>query len=93
MWNFGKGHPCPGIFKEDQKILENYITKLNLIIREINGNQVVPHIAQDFVFSIKKKRRTQRYVKNYGLLYDGVHPGKLLSKLWYLKIMRMLSFA
>ena len=68
MWNFGKGHPCPGIFKEDKKILESYITKLNLIIKDINGNQVVPHIAQDFVFSIKKKKRAPRYVKNYGLL-------------------------
>ena len=93
MWNFGKGHPTPGIFIHDQKILEDYTTKLNKIIAEINGKQVVPHLAQDFQFSIKKKKRAQKYLKNYSLLYDGVHPGKILSQIWYLRIMRMLSFA
>lgn len=92
MWNFAKGHPSPGIFSENQKTLELYITKLNVIIREINGRQVVPHLAQDFQYSVKKKRRVSRYLKNYGLLYDGVHPGKKLSQLWFLRIMRMLSF-
>ena len=93
VWNFLKGHPTPGVFRDDQKTLEDYITKLNYIIQEINGNQVVPHLAQDLVFSIKKKKRAPKYIKNYSLLYDGVHPGKVLSQLWYLRILRMLSFA
>ena len=93
IWNFLKGHPTPGVFKEDQKILEQYISKLNNKIKEINGNQVIPHIAQNFGFCVKKKKRSPIYLKNYSLLTDGVHPGKLLSKLWFLRFMRMLSFA
>lgn len=93
IWNFLKQHPHPGSFKQDQQILEQYITKLNQQIKLINGNQVVPHISQDMVFSIKKSKRAAKYLKNYSLLYDGVHPGKQLSYLWYLRLMRMLSFA
>lgn len=93
IWNFIKGHPHPGSFTQDQKTLELYTTKLNCIIKEINGDQVVPRIAQDISYSVKKKRRSARYLKNYKLMYDGVHPGKTLSRLWYLRIMRMLSFA
>lgn len=93
IWNFLKNHKHPGIFKEDQKILELYISKLNKIIQEINGTQVVPHISQDLIFCVKKKRRAPIYLKNYKLLTDGVHPGKLVSELWYLRFMRMLSFA
>ena len=92
IWNFVKGHPSPGSFKDEQRLLESYITKLNHIIKEINGDQVVPHLSQDMIFSIKKKKRTPKYLKNFSLLYDGVHPSKTLSKLWYLRIMRMLSF-
>lgn len=93
IWNFIKDHPSPGVFHNDQKTLECYIAKLNKIIKDINGNQSVPRLAQDFEFSIKKKKRAPKYIKNYSLLYDGVHPGKVLSQLWYLRIMRMLSLA
>lgn len=92
IWNFVKGHPYPGAFKDEQKILEQYVTKLNRIIKELNGDQVVPHLSQDMIFSIKKKKRASKYLKNFSLLTDGVHPSKTLSKLWHLRIMRMLSY-
>ena len=93
IWNFLRKHPHPGSFKNDQRQLEDYIAKLNCKISEINGNQVVPHISQDLIFSIKKRKRSAKNLKNYSLLNDGVHPGKQLSYLWYLRILRMLSFA
>ena len=92
IWNFVKGHLSPGAFQEEQRLLEQYVMKLNRIIKEINGDQVAPHLSQDMIFSIKKRKRAPKYLKKFSLLYDGVHPGKTLSKLWHLRIMRMLSF-
>ena len=52
IWNFTKNDPSPGVFQKDQKTLECYIAKLNKIIKEINGNQTVLRLVQDFEFSI-----------------------------------------
>ena len=70
IWNFLKGHPCPGIFEADQKRLEEAITNLNLIIHVINGNQIVPRLTKDQIYAIKKKGKAPIYHKNYSLLRE-----------------------
>ena len=93
IWNFLHNHPSPGCFETDQKRLEEAIKSLNLIIREINGDQVVPRLSRDLVYSTKKKRKAPIYYRNYSLLKDGVHSGDLITKLWFLRITRMITLA
>ena len=93
IWNFLKGHPCPGSFENDQKRLESAITILNTIIRDINGNQIVPRLALDITYSTKKKGKAPKYYRNYSLLRDGVHPTDQLTRLWFLRIRRMIALA
>ena len=93
IWNFLKGHPCPGSFESDQKRLESAVTTLNTIIRDINGNQIVPRLPLDMTYSTKKKRKAPKYYRNYSLLRDGVHPNEQLTRLWFLRIRRMIALA
>ena len=93
IWNFLKGHQSPGIFEEDQKTLELAIKTLNTIIKDINGNQVVPRLSLDMIYSSKKRRKAPKYFRNYTLLRDGVHANNLLNKLWFLRIVRMITLA
>ena len=93
IWNFLKGHPHPGTFEKDQKRLEEAIKTLNIIIKEINGDQIVTRISKDQIYSIKKKQKAPIYMKNYGLLRDGVHMNELLTKLWFKRIVRMVNLS
>lgn len=93
IWNFVKGHTSPGSFSSDQKTLECAIKSLNVIIRDINGDQVVPRLSLDMVYSSKKRRKAPKYFRNYSLLRDGVHANHLLNKLWFLRIIRMITLA
>ena len=77
IWNFLKGHPCPGIFETDHKRLEEPIQNLNLIIHVINVNQIVPRLTKDEIYAIKNKGKAPVYHKNYSLLRDGVHTNDL----------------
>ena len=92
IWNFLKGHPHPGIFDQEQKRLEEAILRFNLKLKEINGDRVVPRLAVDFIYSVKKKKQQIRKFRNYSLLVDGVHANKFLAKLWSLRISRLISF-
>lgn len=91
VWNFLRKHPTPGIFEADQKILEEGILALNRKLKDINGPRPVPRLTLDFMYSIKKKNKAIKRLRNYGLLYDGVHAGRLLAKLWALRITRMIA--
>lgn len=91
QWNFLKGHPSPGGFEPDQKRLETAILSFNKKLRDINGARPVPRLALDFIYSTKKKDKQLIKLRNYGLLTDGVHAGRFISKLWALRIARMIS--
>ena len=82
----------PGIFDQEQKRLEEAILRFNLKIKEINGDRVVPRLAVDFIYSVKKKKQQIRKFRNYSLLVDGVHANKFLAKLWSLRISRLISY-
>ena len=86
-----KDHPSPGQFESDQKKLEEAILTFNYKLREINGARPVPRLALDFAYSIKKKNKPIKRLRNYGLLTDGVHACRFISKLWALRITRMIT--
>ena len=86
-WNKKKGHPSPDSFLEHQALLENAITELNQLLREINNPYMPPQIVQDmFIFIKRKAGQVLTQKSNYTLLLDGVHPGKMISKLWLIRI-------
>lgn len=91
IWNFLRKHPSPGIFELDQKRLEDAILTFNLKLKDINGDRAVPRLTLDFIYSIKKRNKPIRKYKNYSLLSDGVHTGAFLTRLWALRIMRMIA--
>ena len=91
IWNFLRKHPSPGSFEADQKILEQGILVLNRKLKDINGPRPVPRLSLDFMYSIKKRNKPIKRLRNYGLLYDGVHAGSLLVNLWYQRIIRMIA--
>lgn len=92
VWNKIKGHYYPECFEEEQILLEKAIKDLNSIFKGLNGCLRVPKLSIDMEFSIKKKRKPRKYFQNYKTLTDGVHPGKEIARLWYLRIIRMISF-
>ena len=93
VWNRVKGHYYPERFDNEQLELEKAIKTLNYIIRAINGNMRVPKLSLDLEDSTKRrKNKPRKYYYNYMALTDGVHPGKDIARLWYLRIVKMISF-
>ena len=86
-WNRKKGHPDPNSFKANQIMLEKGITELNRALRELNAPLLPPQLEQDmYCYRKKKPRHVQSKRTNYTLLLDGVHPGKMISQLWLLRV-------
>ena len=94
LWNKHKGHYNPDGFEPDQILLEKAIKRLNIILRSITDDEVRnPKLSLDLEESTKKRNKPRKYHLNYkALSIDGVHPGKDIARLWYLRIVRMISF-
>jgi hypothetical protein len=59
--------------------------QLNLIIRD----WTTPKISQDKIISSKKKRISDvNYKVNYNLLFDGIHPGRPIARLWLHRLVK-----
>ncbi|KAK3100171.1 hypothetical protein FSP39_015731 [Pinctada imbricata] len=92
-WNQNKGHKNPSAFEDQDTKLEQQILKLNTRIRTINaslGNHS-PSFTSDIYKTSKIKSGSERTSKlrkyyNFNLLADGIHPGKLVAKVWLKKI-------
>lgn len=85
IWNFSKGHPNSDIYLENDKILHQKITELNLKIKDIN--QVyglhAPRFSLDLIRHRKSNKTKSASTVSYSLLLsDGIHPGVTLSKHW-----------
>ena len=88
-----KGHYYPECFDNEKLELEKAINNLNHIILAINGNMRVPKLSLDLEDSIKRrKNKPRKYYYNHMALTDGVHPGKDIARLWYLRIVKMIFF-
>ena len=70
------------MFDQNQKRLEDAIYSLNLKVKEINGDTIVPRLAVDMVYLLKKKNKPLQKLRNYSLLRDGVHANTFIAKLW-----------
>jgi len=74
-------------FSEDDNILKKQIDNLNYQIEEINrGNQVhAPKLNLDLQRS-RRKRRGTGYFTDWKLLADGIHPIRIIARIWRLKV-------
>ncbi|KAK3108931.1 hypothetical protein FSP39_019035, partial [Pinctada imbricata] len=83
LYNDICGHMLPTDFLDSDRILEQQVDKLNREIEHLNGNLGVTTLK--FNADLRDCRHKG---KNYffELLYDGLHPDKLLSQKWLRRI-------
>jgi hypothetical protein len=59
-------------------------------LKILNRKIATPRLSQDQILSNKRKKdRRVRYRINYNLLSDGVHPERILAKLWSYKLVEL----
>lgn len=77
--------------KVDKKLkdqVDYYNNHLKIIRKEVLNTP--PRLSQDLVLSNKcAGDRKVKYRLNYNLLTDGVHPGRILAKIWLYKLLRL----
>lgn len=80
-WNTYKGHQCPDLFIDQDRILDGRITLLNNYIQEVDQHLGVKSLnfRADL---LKYKRKGRKPVVNFDLFKDGVHPGRVLARVW-----------
>lgn len=88
-WNKIKCHCNPDQYIDDDITLKNQIDILNGRIVDINraNNSLSPKLNIDLENSraVKGRGRT-KYSINWRLIKDGVHPDRLVSEVWFLKL-------
>lgn len=73
----------------DSPRLSKAVDYYNTQIRKLNDIET-PIIANDIVKAHKRKSfRYTKYKKDFSLLHDGVHPNRLLAKLWAEKVIKV----
>ena len=86
IWN--NKHGCEGDGKEEDKVLESFIEEFNSEVDAINSFYT-PKFTLDLLKNTKTGTRS-RYYLNFNALYlDGIHPGEIISKLWFLKMKKL----
>lgn len=81
VWNSYKGHHSPESFEEQDKILEGRINLLNNYIKEVDAQSDVKSL--NFKADLLKYQRVGRKpVINFKLFKDGVHPDRVLARVW-----------
>ena len=74
---------------EPDKKLGTYVDYYNQQIKLINS-WTTPRFSQDDIASSKGRHRsTVRYTKNWKLYSDGIHPSRLLSRLWLFRLIEL----
>ncbi|CAC5388963.1 unnamed protein product [Mytilus coruscus] len=89
-WNYKKGHIEYQDYQEQDTHLEYQLDELNLEIRRLNGSENrSPKFMQDLWRGSKghnPKGKTTTYTNLSLLEDDGVHPKKILARLWLRRI-------
>ena len=79
--------------REVQKLdneLKSVVNYFNQQLMLINREHIVPRISQDQIIASKRKRsRRTKYRVNYRLLYDGIHPKRILARLWIHRFVKL----
>ena len=93
VWNRTKHHKSPETFVDQDHLLKEKVYALNGIVRELNTSvgSHSPQFTCDLSRNPKVKTGGQRKAKskpshNFSLMKDGIHPGKILSRVWLRKI-------
>ena len=89
-WNYSQGHTNYKDYEEQDKKLELHLDILNEEIRKVNGSgDRSPRFMQD-LWRGSKGHNTRSHTKTYTdlslLERDGVHPIKILARLWLRRI-------
>jgi len=72
------------------KQVRKQIDYYNEHLKILNRNVATPRLSQDQILSNKRKKDIRvRYRTNYNLLSDGVHPEKIIAKLWLYKMVEL----
>lgn len=88
-WNRFKGHSDPDSFQSQEKSLRDRILFLNDYLHSVNAELGVrsPSLRVDLLHYRKSRNKeTRRVSVNFSLYKDGIHPGKLLARVWFKKI-------
>lgn len=88
IWNENKGHGNIEEFKNEDASLTFNIDNLNKNIHEINKMQGInaPKFTLDLTHRRKSNKSYTTETIAYSLLRDGIHPDRILSKLWFRRI-------
>ena len=74
---------------EPDKKLGTYVEYYNQQIKLVNS-WTTPRFSQDVIASSKGRHRsTVGYTKNWNLHSDGIHPSRLLSRLWLFRLIEL----
>ena len=85
-WNRHKGHSNADIFRSQDQEINDKIVQTNELIRNWNANKqiMMPKIHLD----LHKTRTSNRKISiNYNLLTDGIHPTRILCKVWVRRLL------
>jgi hypothetical protein len=89
-WNYSQGHTNYKDYEDQDKKLELHLDILNEEIRKVNGSgNKSPRFMQDLWRGSKghnPRSHTKTYTDLSLLKRDGVHPKKILSRLWLRRI-------
>lgn len=93
-WNESRRAKELSDFKEQDKILESQINRLNEKIRILNRQTT--YRSPKFSLDLLRNRKTNKgkkstYYYNFELYNDGIHPCKTLSKLWLKQLTALIS--
>lgn len=92
-WNFYRHHSNAEQFRADDILLHQQVCLLNSYIRDVNRLLHVhsPDFSADLIQTRKQSTRRHTFKTYTFVTYsDGIHPGKLLSKLWLCKLCRLI---
>lgn len=93
IWNKTKGHKSPEQYTSDDETLNSRIDNINNYIDDLNSelSSYSPKINGDLLRSRKRANSLQRYSQNFKLLPDGIHPGTILAKAWFVTLVKIIN--
>ena len=90
-YNAKLGHDDLSEFDGKSDLVNNYIDSLNEFTSSLNEPYRSPRLSQDTVQCSKNRGQRARYRRNFSAYADGVHPDITLSRLWALRILKLIS--
>ena len=90
-YNAKLGHDDLSEFDGKSDMVNDYIDSLNEFTLSLNEPYRSPRLSQNTIQCSKKRGQRARYRRNFSAYADGVHPDTTLSRLWALRILKLIS--